>query len=229
MCGVGVTPWPLLLALVACSAPHPEHFAISVLARDAADQPVEDVRAWLDGRDLGLSDALGTIATTLQAHEGDVVSLAIACPPGYRSDVPTRSVPLRGVEHASGSKRAIAIHVRCERATVLAPLVVFATGPGELSFPVVVDGETIGQTDTSGAAHALLEIEPGGAARVRLDTSARPELRPASPTHVLPIESADSILLVAQPFEAAARRLPRKRLTSLAPSFAEPAPPYRIH
>lgn len=220
----------LALVVVACTAEESERFAVAITARGADEAPLAGVRVWLDGHDLGSSDSRGRVEGSVTARDGEVASLAVACPPDHRAELPTRVVPLRRVDLSSGSSPAIEIDARCEPVARPTPLVVYATGPGVLEFPVSLRGETIAHTDATGTAHALLALDPAEIVHVSIDTSSRPELRPASPVHTLRREDTDTILLVAQHFDAPAPRRARPRApfpaASLAPS--ERPRPYRI-
>lgn len=221
----------LALALAACGAPVPERFALSIDARDEGDAPLEGVRVWIGDREIGATDRDGRAVAEQEGRTGDRLTLSFTCPAGRRTEVPVRTVPLRRVASASGSRAAIEARVVCSPVRSVVPLVVAATGPGDLSLPVTLDGEVVAHTDAAGTAHALVELEPGAVVRIGLHTESRPDLRPRDPSHTVRIEDAGTILLVAQRFEPAPRRARRARGPQLVPErpAADPARPYRIH
>ena len=163
----------------------------------------------------------------MQRSEGGEASLAVACPPGTRTDTPTRRVPLRSLDTNAGAERVIEIHVRCAAATLHVPVIVQIDGPDDLHFPLTLDGAAIGATDARGTAHVLAAVQPHAILRVGLDTSSRPELRPRSPVHTFRVSHAPRVLLVAQRLKVP-RPSHRLRATRPQPATRDPLP-YRIH
>ena len=77
----------------------------------------------------------------------------------------------------------------------------------------------MGQVDSQGLAHVSLALVPGTTLLVTLDTTALPNLRPASPARRFVVEDRDSVLAVDQVFAAAPKRRHKKQPLAL---------PYRI-
>lgn len=223
-------PLGLPLALLACSAPAPEGFAVSVDARSEVGAPLEGVRVWFDEREIGATDRLGRVTAERFGRPGDRFTLSVTCPLGRHADSPVRTVHLRRIASASGSRAPIEVRVTCAAVRAVVPIVIAATGPGDLALPVLIDGRVVAHTDATGTAHALIEVEPGVVVQLALDTASRPELRPQHPTQALRIESPHAMLLVSQRFDTARHGTPRKR-AAILPDRAriEPMRPYRIH
>lgn len=230
---------PLLTALIACvgtlgacAQPVPRPFPIRLRAEAAPGSPLEGVRAWAAGRDLGTTDAHGQLLATLTGIEGDRVSLAIACPAGHHSDSPERDVPLRRIEGTGGAAGSLDVVVRCAPMRRQVALVVHTEGPAVTSLPIEVQDRRVGQTDPAGVAHILLDERPGTTLRVRVVTSAHPALQPRDPVQTFRVTDEDSVLLFAQAL-AESRPTTRRRTQRVAPLAAAPAAPaatrpYRI-
>lgn len=227
---------PLLAALIACvgtlgacAQPIARPFPIRLRAEAAPGSPLEGVRAWAAGRDLGTTDAHGQLLATLTGIEGDRVSLAIACPAGHHSDSPERDVPLRRVEGITGASGSLDVVVRCEPMRRQVALVVRAEGPAAASLPIEVQERRVGQTDATGVAHILLDEPPGTTLRVRVVTSAHPALQPRDPVQTFRVANEDSVLLFAQAFTESRPTIRRRtQRVALPPSAPTTMRPYRI-
>lgn len=217
--------------LIACAEPIARPFPIRVHADTAPHNPLEGVRAWAAGRDLGTTDAGGQLLATLSGVEGDRVSLAIACPPGHHTDTPERDVPLRRIEGNAGAPGSLDVVVRCEPMRRQVALVVRAEGPAASALPIEVQDRRVGQTDATGVAHVLLEERPGATLRVRVVTSAHPKLEPRDPVQTFRVANEDTVLLFAQAFtepKPTARRRTQRIAFPTSPAVPAPGRPYRI-
>jgi len=226
-----LSAWMLAAALLGCAPPRPTSVRVAVVVQDERGAPLANVHVWLDGRDAGATDTRGRLLMDRHARRGDTTAAAITCPVGRRAEPPTRTVALKTTRNAAGEPLPIEVSFTCAALAKTAPLVVVATGPGNLSFPVHVDDEVVAQTDASGTAHTIVDTTPGTVLRVRIDTSSRSDLRPASPSLVVPVESSDTILLATQHFEPAPLRAGSTRSGgSRRPRALEQRHrPYRIH
>jgi hypothetical protein len=214
-----------LLGLAACGAaePRPERFEIHLLALESSGKSLADVRFWADGKQLGVSDASGRLRVELAGYEGQPVALSTACPPGYRTLEPQRSLVLRRVQRGKEAVASLELRATCTTLERTVALVVRASGPSSAGLPIRVRGEVIGQTDSDGLAHLLLKSRPQMTLRVTIDTSSQPSLRPRDPVHTFEVADADAVVLIEQPFERAVARVRKARPAGPAPKL-----PYRI-
>jgi hypothetical protein len=150
-------------------------------------------RASVKGRELGVSDSSGAVAIHVRGHEGDVMSIDIACPSGHRPPAPVR-VPLRHVSHdvkpefaalCTPLSHSIVVAVRAER------------GP---HLPLLHLGRELARTDASGAAHVLLDVASDDVVELVLDTSEQPRLRPKNPMLRIQPGRQDEITAISQEF-----------------------------
>ncbi len=154
---------------------------------------LEGARASVKGRELGVSDSSGAVAIQVRGREGDVVAVDIACPSGHRPPAPVR-VPLRHVGHdvkpefaalCTPLTHSIVVAVRAER------------GP---HLPLLHLGRELARTDTSGAAHVLLDVASDDVVELVLDTSEQPRLRPRNPILRIQPGQSDQISAISQEF-----------------------------
>jgi hypothetical protein len=95
---------------------------------------------------------------------------------------------------------------------------------GQPNLPVLLHGQTVALTSSTGTAHVVVREAPGSAFELTLDTSAKRNLRPGSPTRTFSVAERDGFTLWDQPFEfEKAGRLPKKQRKKPAPTA--PAPP----
>lgn len=216
--------------LAACREPAVGAFPILVRADTGSNQPVEGVRVWAAGRDLGSTAAHGALRATLAGREGERIPLTVACPPAHRTDTPVRHVPLRRVKRGS-EPAPLDVSVRCEPTRRQVALVVRAEGARTHALPVEVQERRVGQTDASGVAHILIEDRPGTTLRVRVVTSEHPTLQPRDPVQTFRVADEDSVLLFAQVFVEArpkARRATHARERAPGAALPVASRPYRI-
>jgi hypothetical protein len=187
----------ILLATPGCTAKPTPSFQYVIHAESDPGQALTGVSFSTLGKTIGVTDRDGVLVASLRGASGESAELKITCPTGYR-DVSDK-LTLRLRELAQRDKRP-EYHVRC--APVLRRLVLAVRASGIFDVPVQVLGKEIARTDHDGVAHALLELPPGEALVVKLDTSARthatlmphdPELRIVMPEH-------DEVVLFDQTF-----------------------------
>jgi hypothetical protein len=187
----------MLLASSGCAAKRTPEFQFIIHAESDPGQALAGVSFSTLGRPLGVTDRDGVLVASLRGASGESAELKVSCPPGYRDVSEKLTVRLR--EHAQRGVRP-EYGVRC--APVVRRLVVAVRASGISNVPVQILGKEIARTDRDGVAHALLELPPGEALVVKLDTSARahtslmphdPELRIVMPEH-------DEVVLFDQAF-----------------------------
>jgi hypothetical protein len=182
---------------------------------------VEGARASIKGRELGVSDSSGAVPIKLRGREGDVVSIDVGCPSGHRAPPPVL-VPLRQIgRDGSGPK---AHDVRPEFVAVCTPLthavVVAVRAERGPHLPLLHLGRELTRTDSSGAAHLLLDVASEDVVELVLDTTEQPRLRPKNPILRIQPGSRDEITAISQDFTL--QPLPRVR------KVATPRGPTRI-
>jgi hypothetical protein len=165
-----------------------------ILVRVESDPGVPLAGAGLstDGRLLATSDERGLIAANLRGSLGDLVAVAILCPPGYRGPSEPLSVQLA----APGTLPEQ--HARCSPLTRSLVIAVRATNGPDL--PLRYLGQEIARTDANGAAHALLHAAPGEALMLTLDTSANTQLTPQQPELIVSVPERDELIVFDQAF-----------------------------
>ena len=184
-------------------------FAVLVRATDEVGKPLPGVQLSASGQALGLTDALGQHALRMPGVEGERVDLGATCPQGYTGPRERPAFLLKRMRDAQGelSDLPIEVGLTCN-ATEHAALV--AVQSGQPSLPILLRGEEIGQTSELGASHVLVREPVGKAFQLTLDTSSRPELRPANPTKLFVVTHQDAFTVWEQAFEQD-RRSARKR------------------
>jgi hypothetical protein len=200
-------PAPAWLAglLLTCGPPPPEAVSVTLTVLDALEAPVPGASFWLDGRELGQSDARGELRVRLQRDAVGPSTLRHACPADHRADQPSRELALRGL-----SSSELRLIVRCQPLQQATPLVVRAHTPEPAALPVLVDGQPTDLTDSAGIAHSLLRLRPGQAVEVSLDTREYPALRPRSPARRFVTGTAPEILVFEQRFEQPRPQVPHR-------------------
>lgn len=211
----------LLVALLAAGCDQDLTRDYELIVRVSADpgRGLPGARASSRGRELGVSDGGGAVAVKVRGLEGDVLPIDIECPTGHRGPPPLL-VPLRHVGR-EGSGRV----VRPEFAAVCAPLshsvVVAVRAERGAHLPLLHLGRELARTDSSGAAHVLLDVTSDDVVELVLDTSEQPRLRPKNPILRVEPGSGDPITAVHQEFTL----LPRPRVEKVS---APPRGPIRI-
>lgn len=143
----------------------------------------------------------GRANLVLNGAEGDIREVNVTCPPGHQQGTGSISIRLTrlvGEQLPSYAvscpplRRKVVVAVRAEN------------GP---HLPVKYLNQVVATTDSGGAAHFALEIEPGSFS-VQLDTSARTDLKPPSPGRILSVGQQDDILVLDQRFEVIKKYVP---------------------
>jgi len=193
---------------------------LALEARDDDDHPVAGARFWLDGQQLGQSDARGALRARLRGQPGQRFALTIACPAAYRTPQAERELSLSQLRDA----RPLQLTARCQPLSRRAALIVSARGVAGARLPVLVDGRSAGQLEPDGTAHILITRRPHSEIRVGLDSRLQPALVPRNPVRSFRLGDADEILLFDQDFSR-----PKRRTRHRPPPASPPRRPYRIH
>ena len=215
-----------LATLTACGAPpnRTRDFHVTLRAESDPGQPLGGVAVELGGSPAGVTDASGTMQVMITAVPGTPMNIRVQCPEGTRAPEAIPPLVLTAVSGLDGSERELEVGLRCEPTRRTAAILV--RGAGAAGVPVLVGGRELARTDESGAAHVILDATPSTDLTVTLDTSARPELVPRSPTRTFTVASADRVFLFDQPFEAerVERRRRRRAEPEPTPEIAPPPP-----
>ncbi len=163
-----------------------------------------------EGTALALSptESDGLSRTSVEAVEGAQLEIEVRCPEGHRASTPVLNLTLQSiVDVGAAGPLPVRASVECRRVYRLAAVVIRAGGAAGL--PVLVDGRAVGRTDHMGLAHLMVQIGRNASFRVGLDTSARPELRPSSPTRTYLVHEREDVFVLDQPFQKKPK--PKKR------------------
>lgn len=201
-------PLALAIAAAACGGRAKTEFPIAVRAESDPGKPLAGVRFAAGGADLGSSGADGLTRLALSGRPGDRVELTVTCPDGYSAPAKPLAVVLRPLGEPD---RVPEYRTLC--APNLRSLVVAVRAERGANLPVTYLGREIARTDASGAAHALLRVEPDRPVNVVLDTSG-PEhalLRPQNPELRLVMPPRDEVALFEQTFTLAEPPKPKRR------------------
>ena len=209
-CRTTHSSWLLLAGLltshVACGARTQTELAIAVQAERDPGEPLAGVQIALAGKTLAQSDADGRARISLRGQPGDVIELAVRCPEGFASPERPIAVVLRPL-----AERDKVPEYRAACAPRTRSLVVAVRAERGANLPLRYLGKEIARTDASGAAHALLQVEPERAVSLVLDTSApeHAQLRPRDPELKLVMPGRDEVAVFEQSFTVA--ELPKRK------------------
>ena len=179
---------------------------------DGQGAPVEGALVRLEGLGARATDPGGNAVMRISGRAGDVVKVAIQCPPGSLKRGETEAPVILGAAASlDGGVAMYESRATCVASHMTVPLVVRAKGRAGL--PVSVAGRPVATLDAEGVAHVLIEAEAGEDLEVAIDTTGVPSLLPRSPTYVYHIGDHPEILIVDQRFESKnplTARAPRK-------------------
>jgi hypothetical protein len=126
------------------------------------------------------------------------------------------------------SEQPIEVNLTCDATSHVALVAIHTAHAG---LPVMLRGQAVARTSDAGTAHVMLREPVGNSFQLTLDTSAKPELRPESPTHMFAVTHQDAFAVWDQPFELEKKRPEPKvrkrggRRRAAAAPTAAPAPP----
>jgi hypothetical protein len=218
-----IATWIALQAcLVTGCAPPQARPSYHILVHVVSDpgQPLADAVLRRAGRDIARSDATGSIAVTLPGKAGDVITLDLLCPEGYRTPNTPLNVMLRELQNR---ERLPEFSMACPPLTRNVVIAVRATQGANL--PLRYLGQELARTDDNGVAHALLRAKPGDTLTLTLDTSSAPQLMPRDPELKLNVPERDELYVFDQAFT---RPKPKLKPKPPAPKPPEPDVPRRI-
>lgn len=190
----------LLLAVLApgCDQDLSREYEFIVRVNGEPSRGLVGARASSKGKELGVTDSSGAMTVKTRGREGDIVPVDIACPSGHRAPPPLL-VPLRHVGREGGGDV-----VRPEFAAVCTPLthsvVVAVRAERGPHLPLMHMGRELTRTDSSGAAHVLVDAASEEVVELMLDTSEQPRLRPKSPVLRVQLGGGDQITAISQEF-----------------------------
>jgi hypothetical protein len=207
-------------------------YPVIVRALDDLDAPLPGVALSITGINLGVTDANGQRTLSIPGSEGQQVAVAATCPAGYEGPRERPLVSLKRVQDLQGSgTRPIELRLVCESKEHVEVVAVRAGHPG---LPILLRGQPIAQTSSTGTAHVMVRDAVGTSFQLTLDTAAKPELRPESPTRIFTVNQRDAFSVWDQPFEvekkvaAPKKRGRHKKAVAEAPAAPPPPPPRHI-
>lgn len=216
----------LVVLAQGCSAnstsPTQAMFPLDIQVLSDAGQPLPGARVATSTTELGATDTNGLLRAQIRGNEGEQVELTLACPSGYAPRAAKESAHLTRLRPiGAATYQPLVFQGYCVRNTRdVAVVIRAARGAG---VPVRIEGQPAGVLDASGMAHILLRVDQHTRSiAISLDTSSRSELQPANPYRVYELAGADAILVMNQPFTAAARTTYRSK------PVAHRSVPYRI-
>jgi hypothetical protein len=206
----------IVLALLSwgCDRDLSRDYEFIVRVSSEPGRTVAGARASLKNKELGVSDSTGAVTIKVRGHEGDVLPIEVSCPAGHRPPAPVL-VPLRRVGHdvtpefaatCTPLTRSIVVAVRAER------------GP---NLPLLYLGRELARTDSSGAAHLLLDVASEDVVELVLDTTEQPQLRPKNPVLRIQPGPGDDITALSQNFTVQPRERVKRAVMQRGPTRIE--------
>jgi hypothetical protein len=187
------------IASAVTGEPTPSAIPVFVKVESTPGNPLANVTVARDSRVVGTTDEHGRAALLLLGSEGDAVDLDVRCP--GRSATPKRlSLHLRRL----ANEKVPEYYAECPLILRRVHVDVRAWGAGVL--PVLYDRHAITTTNATGEGSFAIEATSGAQFSVTLDTSARPELRPQSPTRVFVVDDTEDRFIWEQQFDKASPR-----------------------
>jgi hypothetical protein len=89
-------------------------------------------------------------------------------------------------------------------------VVVAVRAEGGRDLPLLHLGRELARTDSSGAAHVVLDVRSEDVLELVLDTTAQPRLRPKSPVLRIQPDASEGIVAVEQDFTVQQREVVRR-------------------
>jgi hypothetical protein len=161
---------------------------------------------------LGVTDSSGSLGTTLSALEGQALPVTVTCPEGFTSPDTVPSLRLarsRLVANQTGKSSVLSLTATCTRESRDVVVLVHADHGDTLH--VLVDGKPTATTDSNGVAHILLGFgREVPSFEVRIDTTERRDLKPASPSRTFELTGRDAIVVFEQSMTVAPKLIMKK-------------------
>jgi hypothetical protein len=220
----------LVTALCGCKGLHSKVSDYPVLVRAADDlgKPLANVQLSAAGKPLGATELSGERSLSLPGTEGQRVELTAVCPPGYTGP---RERPVLLLKRAQTPQTpglaAIELSVTCDASEHVS---VVAIRTGQPNVPVLLHGQAVALTSTTGTAHVVVREAPGSAFQLTLDTSAKHNLHPQNPARMFTVAQRDAFAVWDQPLELEKAGSPsKKQHKKAAPAAAPTEPPAPEH
>jgi len=202
-------------------------YPVVVRALDNLEKPLPGVAVNVSGVALGVTDANGQRTLSIPGSDGQRVDLVATCPAGYEGPSEPPMLALKRVEDPQGSDaQPIEVRVVCQ---LQEHVEVVAVRSGQPGLPILLRGQPVGHTGSTGTAHVLVRDAVGSSFQLTLDTGTKPQLRPESPTRMFTVAQRDAFAVWDQPFQvekkvtAPRKRAKRRKVVADAP--AAPLPP----
>ncbi len=196
-----------LVALVGCGqqAAPPPPFVIVVRAESDPGTPLEGVAIAPPSGEPQITGPDGTTPVMLRGSEGEVFTLKVECPDGYRPAPPLQV----SIRRTANLDRRVEYGVACP--PLSRTLIVAIRAENGPNLPVMRLGAKVAQTDESGAATLVLAVHPNEAIDLRLDTSdkASADIRPQNPTQSLVAPDRDDVVVWAPVLKRAVKHVKR--------------------
>lgn len=203
-------PFPIVataLALLGCNVPEQKQaYEFVVHVTSDPGQPVAGALLSYNGSLIGPTKDDGTRRLAIQGAEGEVYSVTVRCPDGYRSPAAPLTLTLRRLsDHSNPPEYAASCR------PTMRSVVVSVRADNGRNLPVLHLGREIARTDESGTAHVLLSLPPEETFELKLDTTetGNERLRPQSPTMQFAVRDHDEIFVFDQKFALEAERVSR--------------------
>jgi hypothetical protein len=198
-----------LLMCLACSAPKLTRYRVTARVLSDTQEPILGAEVFDGNKLLGQTDKQGKLVIELQGNDGQIKTLSVECPNGYRIEQAKKPVTLLTLQLLDKERAAQGQQLdwRCIPTERLAVLVVRT--PEQDLLPVTIHGQAVAKTDKNGIAHALLRLPPGTKFRARIETASNPKLVPQNPERTFAVKDRDALFLFEQRF--AEKKVKRKR------------------
>jgi hypothetical protein len=182
--------------LAACGRKESATYQVRVRVESDPGKPLPGASVAIQGTVQGVSNGEGVVALRLAGASGEVVVVDTTCPSAYRPPKAALSIVLR---HTTEDRQP-EFRVSCP--PIKRSLVLAVRAQNGANLPVRYLGKEIARTDQSGAAHALLAVDPGETVTVMLDTGAPEHARmmPQNPELKVVIPERDEIVILDQSF-----------------------------
>jgi hypothetical protein len=160
------------------------------------------VQIFTGGSLVARTDAAGRAQLDVGGAEGSTYELEVRCPSGYRSPAP---LAIRQLTIGAVAAPEYAVTCRSTRHT----LVVAVRTSGQPGVPVLYYNKQVAQTDRSGVAHVMFEMDVHERVELTLSTAGKEadKLHPKNPTTSFEVEGRDEV----QFFDVAFTRDPKKK------------------
>ncbi len=191
----------------------PEYeFPIEVSTLTIDESPVAGVPVRIDGSVVGFTDAEGVFKGTLLERPGEEIELSIDEMEGYYvdSEDTRESTTLKITRSLEGNYRGLPVTLRAElQSTVLEYLTwVQLNCDNNLddehceNVPILLDGEEMARTDSTGFAHFVFEGNPGEEHEFRVDMSdsGSVTIEPSSPRYEIELERNGMVFHINEEF-----------------------------